>query len=72
MYLWSFGDANLGETWSEPAIGKVKMADDTDKWVAFIGGGFDSTHSNYNLRNQNDRGILRHRSIQRREVLGIL
>jgi type IV pilus assembly protein PilY1 len=48
LYLWSFGDTNLGETWSEPAIGKVKMADNTDKWVAFIGGGFDSTHANYN------------------------
>ncbi len=24
LYLWSFGDTNLGETWSEPAIGKVK------------------------------------------------
>jgi type IV pilus assembly protein PilY1 len=48
LYLWSFGDTNLGETWSEPAIGKVRMADDTDKWVAFIGGGFDSTHASYN------------------------
>ena len=24
-YLWSFTDTNLGETWSEPAIGKIKM-----------------------------------------------
>ena len=48
LYLWSFGDTHLGETWSEPAIGKVRMADATDKWVAFIGGGFDSTHANYN------------------------
>ena len=48
QYLWSFSDTNLGETWSEPAIGKVKMADGTDKWVAFIGGGFDSTNANYN------------------------
>ena len=48
LYLWSFGDTNLGESWSEPAIGKVKMADGTDKWVAFIGGGFDSSHANYN------------------------
>ena len=46
-YLWSFTDANLGETWSEPAIGKVKMSDGTDKWVAFVGGGFDTTHTNY-------------------------
>ena len=27
LYLWSFGDTNLGETWSEPAIGKVRMAE---------------------------------------------
>jgi type IV pilus assembly protein PilY1 len=46
-YLWSFTDTNLGETWSEPVIGKVKMADGTDKWVAFVGGGFDTTYSNY-------------------------
>jgi type IV pilus assembly protein PilY1 len=31
QYLWTFNDTNLGETWSEPAIGKVKMSDDTDK-----------------------------------------
>jgi type IV pilus assembly protein PilY1 len=46
-YLWSFADSRLGETWSEPAIGKVKMSDGTDKWVAFVGGGFASSHSNY-------------------------
>ena len=47
QYLWSFTNTNLGETWSEPAIGKVRMADGTDKWVAFVGGGFDSTFANY-------------------------
>jgi len=47
QYLWTFNDTNLGETWSEPAIGKVKMSDGTDKWVAFVGGGFDSTYANY-------------------------
>jgi len=52
QYLWSFSDARLGETWSEPAIGKVKMSDGTDKWVAFFGGGFDSTHSNYSSGNK--------------------
>ncbi len=52
QYLWSFSDARLGETWSEPAIGKVKMSDGTDKWVAFVGGGFDSTHSNYSSGNK--------------------
>jgi type IV pilus assembly protein PilY1 len=48
-YLWSFTDTNLGESWSEPAIGKVKMSDGTDKWVAFVGGGFDTTHGNYDI-----------------------
>lgn len=52
QYLWTFSDARLGETWSEPAIGKVKMSDGTDKWVAFVGGGFDSTHSNYSSGNK--------------------
>jgi type IV pilus assembly protein PilY1 len=46
-YLWGFTDTNLGETWSEPAIGKIKLSDGTDKWVAFVGGGFDTTHTNY-------------------------
>jgi type IV pilus assembly protein PilY1 len=46
-YLWGFTDTNMGESWSEPAIGKVKMSDGTDKWVAFIGAGFDSTQTNY-------------------------
>jgi type IV pilus assembly protein PilY1 len=52
VYLWSFSDSRLGETWSEPAIGKVKMSDNTDKWVAFFGGGFDTSHSNYNSGNK--------------------
>jgi Tfp pilus tip-associated adhesin PilY1 len=50
-YLWEFpkaGDAStltrLGQSWSEPAIGRVKMeqgGDLVEKWVAFIGGGYD-------------------------------
>jgi type IV pilus assembly protein PilY1 len=49
VYLWTFNDTKLGESWSEPAIGKVKLSDGTDKWVAFVGGGFDSTHANYDV-----------------------
>ena len=45
-YLWSFTDAKLGETWSEPAIGKVQMADGTVKFVAFVGGGYDTSQNN--------------------------
>jgi|CryGeyStandDraft_6_1057127.scaffolds.fasta_scaffold10344_2 type IV pilus assembly protein PilY1 len=54
-YLWEFpkaGDATtlakLGESWSEPAIGRVKIEKDgnlVEKWVAFIGGGFDPSET---------------------------
>ena len=41
--LWEYTDsANVGETWSEPFIGKVKVTDGTttrDRWVAIFGGG---------------------------------
>ena len=57
-YLWQFphpGDPKiidyndfltntLGESWSEPAIGRVKIENAgnlVERWVAFIGGGFD-------------------------------
>ncbi len=46
LYLWSFTDSKMGETWSEPVIGKVKMSDGTAKYVAFVGGGYDSTQNN--------------------------
>ncbi|HWO42652.1 MAG TPA: PilC/PilY family type IV pilus protein [Candidatus Eisenbacteria bacterium] len=46
QYLWSFTDSKMGETWSDPVIGKVKMADNTSKYVAFIGGGYDTTQNN--------------------------
>ena len=45
-YLWSFTDSKMGESWSEPAIGKIKMSDGTEKYVAFIGGGYDTTSNN--------------------------
>jgi len=44
--LWEYTDsANVGETWSEPFIGKVKVTDGTtvrDRWVAIFGGGMDT------------------------------
>jgi type IV pilus assembly protein PilY1 len=58
QYLWSFSDANLGETWSEPAIGKVKMSDGTDKWVAFVGAGFDTTFANYSGSSKTSEGFF--------------
>ena len=53
-YLWEFpnpSDPNystilsrLGQSWSEPALGRVKV-NGYEKWVAFIGGGFDSSNN---------------------------
>lgn len=39
-----FLNETLGQSWSEPAIGKVKIEIGTElyeRWVAFLGGGFD-------------------------------
>jgi type IV pilus assembly protein PilY1 len=44
-FLWGFTDANIKETWSEPAIGKVKIGS-TDKYVAFFGGGYNTPTNN--------------------------
>jgi type IV pilus assembly protein PilY1 len=50
-YLWEFPNpsdaatlAKVGQSWSEPAIGRVKIEQASnlvERWVAFIGGGFD-------------------------------
>jgi type IV pilus assembly protein PilY1 len=45
LYLWSFTDSKMGETWSEPAIGKVRIGA-TDKFVAFVGGGYNTGTNN--------------------------
>jgi type IV pilus assembly protein PilY1 len=44
-FLWSFTDAKMGETWSEPAVGRVRL-DGADKFVAFVGGGYDTGQNN--------------------------
>lgn len=44
-FLWSFTDTKMGETWSEPAIGKVKIGG-VDKFVMFVGGGYDTAQNN--------------------------
>ena len=51
-YLWQFPKptdtatrAEVGQSWSEPAIGRVKIEKNgqlVERWVAFIGGGFDN------------------------------
>ena len=53
-YLWEFPKATdsatlakLGQSWSEPAIGRIRIQVGTElyeRWVAFIGGGFDNTN----------------------------
>jgi type IV pilus assembly protein PilY1 len=55
QYLWEFPRstdattlAKVGQSWSEPAIGRVKVEVEGDlyeRWVAFIGGGFDYTNN---------------------------
>lgn len=45
-YLWQFTDNNLGNTWSKPAIGKVRIKNGgnyEDHWAAFFGGGTSTT-----------------------------
>ncbi len=37
-FLWRFTDAKIRETWSTPAVGRVKLAGQ-DTYVAFVGGG---------------------------------
>ena len=37
-FLWRFTDGKIHETWSTPAIGRVKLAGQ-DSYVAFVGGG---------------------------------
>lgn len=37
--------SEMGQTWSSPLMGKVKIGTD-DKWVIFIGGGYDTNQDN--------------------------
>jgi type IV pilus assembly protein PilY1 len=46
QWLWSFSDARMGETWSEPAVGKVRLANGTVKYVGFVGGGYNTASNN--------------------------
>ncbi len=44
-YLWTFTDNNLAQSWSQAAIGKVRLSLDNgattiERWVAFVGGGY--------------------------------
>ncbi|HEY7518965.1 MAG TPA: PilC/PilY family type IV pilus protein [Methylomirabilota bacterium] len=44
-FLWGFTDSKIQETWSEPAIGKVKLGG-VDTYVAFFGGGYSTPTNN--------------------------
>jgi type IV pilus assembly protein PilY1 len=49
-YLWKMSPdmadyAQLGQTWSSPMIGKIAYLNG-EKWVAFIGGGYDDNQDN--------------------------
>jgi type IV pilus assembly protein PilY1 len=55
QYLWEFPKSTdaatltkVGQSWSEPVIGRVKIevgGELYERWVAFIGGGFDNTNN---------------------------
>jgi len=45
LWMWSFTDSKIAETWSEPSMGKVKLGG-VDKFVAFFGGGYDTASNN--------------------------
>jgi type IV pilus assembly protein PilY1 len=51
-FLWQIdpsktGFGELGQTWSTPQIGKIELASG-EKWVAFIGGGYDTNQDKTN------------------------
>jgi len=45
--LWELTDANMGDTWAKPDIGKIKDGADT-KFVAFLSGGYSTTDNKGN------------------------
>jgi type IV pilus assembly protein PilY1 len=52
QYLWKISPdmadyTELGQTWSTPSIGKITYGAG-EKWVAFIGGGYDTNEDNDN------------------------
>ncbi len=47
--LWEFRDRELGESWSFPFIGRVRVGESERKWAAFFGSGFENNGPNGNL-----------------------
>lgn len=59
-WLWEIspstsGYGELGQTWSSPLLGKIKLATG-DKWVAFIGGGYDTNQDNLPVTSNDAKG----------------
>jgi len=55
VWMWSFTDSKIAETWSEPSIGKVRISSSSEvcdqagthcKFAAFVGGGYDTSANN--------------------------
>lgn len=46
QYMWNFTDSKIGQTWSDPVIGKIRMSDGSSKFVAIVGGGYDTGQNN--------------------------
>jgi type IV pilus assembly protein PilY1 len=46
QYMWRFTDSKIGETWSDPVIGKIRISDGSTKYIAFVGGGYDTGQNN--------------------------
>jgi type IV pilus assembly protein PilY1 len=44
-FLWSFTDSKVQETWSEPAVARLKI-NGADTYVAFVGGGYNTPNNN--------------------------
>jgi type IV pilus assembly protein PilY1 len=60
QYIWKIGPeitgfSELGQTWSTPNIGKVTIGAE-DKYVAFIGGGYDENQDNDPLTTSDTKG----------------
>jgi type IV pilus assembly protein PilY1 len=64
-YLWDIGPdtkvgstypyAELGQSWSSPIIGKIAYGSG-EKWVAFIGGGYDTNQDNSPVTSADSKG----------------
>jgi type IV pilus assembly protein PilY1 len=59
-WLWeikpsSTGYGELGQTWSNPQLGKIKL-ESGDKWVAFVGGGYDENQDNVPVAASDTKG----------------